>query len=72
MRIVGQNINGSFLTISKKPIHNIKKQISLDMNLIRPNITLGLINPVQLENLYKSLMHFFKLKNIHINSYQTV
>ena len=41
------------------------------MNLIRPNITLGLINPVQLENLYKSLMHFFKLKNIDVFFYNT-
>lgn len=71
MRIVGQNINGSFLTVSKKPIHNIKKQISLDMNLVRPNITLGLMNPNDLEKLYKSIMQFFKIKTIDVYFYNT-
>jgi hypothetical protein len=71
MRIVGQNINGSFLAITKKPIHYKKKQVCLDMNLKRPNITLGLMNPVHLENIYKSLLKFFKLKAIDVYFYNT-
>jgi hypothetical protein len=68
MRIVGHNINGSFLTITKKPIHR-KKEIYLDMNLIRPNINLGLMNPNELENIYKSIYRFFKLKAVDVYFY---
>ena len=68
MRIVGRNTNGSFLTITKKPIHQ-KKEICLDMNLIRPNISLGLMNPDELDHIYKSIYRFFKLKAVDVYFY---
>lgn len=67
MRIIGQNINGSFLSISKKPIH--KKPICIDMNLKIPKITLGLMNKNDLHNIYNSIQSFFKLKAIDMYFY---
>ena len=71
MRIVGQNIHGSFLAITKKPIHNRKDNIPLEMKLNRPNITLGLMDNAELEHIYKSVYRFFKINAIDVYFYNS-
>ena len=70
MRVVGQNIHGSFLTITKKTIYK-QNNNSLEMKLIRPNITLGLIDHTDLEHICKNLFIFFKINTVDVYFYNS-